>query len=50
MPTTGLVASRAFLSHDTGRGHPECAARLEVIERHLAATGLAAEVASQLNN
>lgn len=32
---TGLVYDPRFLEHDTGPGHPECAARLEAAMRHL---------------
>ena len=40
MGTTGLVLDPAFRHHDTGRGHPESAARLEALETALAARGL----------
>ncbi len=35
--TTGFVYDPRFLEHDTGEGHPECAARLEATLAHLRA-------------
>jgi len=37
---TGLVLDAGFRLHDTGRGHPECPARLDAIEAALERQGL----------
>ncbi len=39
--TTAFYSHADCHAHDTGRGHPECAQRLEAIHDHLRATGLA---------
>jgi acetoin utilization deacetylase AcuC-like enzyme len=44
MAATGLVLDPAFRLHDTGRGHPECPARLDAIEAALAQGGLLAQL------
>lgn len=41
---TGLVHHSVFAAHDTGRGHPERAARLAAIHERLDVSGLLAEV------
>lgn len=38
--TTAFYSHTDCRRHDMGRGHPECAARLDAIEDHLIATGL----------
>ena len=35
MTTTGFIFDQAFLHHQTGAGHPECAARLSATMKHL---------------
>ena len=42
--TVGLVTSPLCLAHDTGPGHPECAARLGAVLDRLASDGLRAEL------
>lgn len=44
MPDTGFLTHPAFLAHDTGPAHAERAARLEVLEPHLAESGILAEL------
>ena len=44
MTRTAILASPFSLRHDTGPGHPERAARIDAIERRLAASGLLAQV------
>jgi acetoin utilization deacetylase AcuC-like enzyme len=39
-PPTGFVRHEAFALHDTGRGHPERAARLAAIHARLAGSGI----------
>jgi acetoin utilization deacetylase AcuC-like enzyme len=43
-PRTGFVRHPVFRRHDTGRGHPERAARLAAVEDRLASSGLLAEL------
>jgi len=43
-PRTGLVRHPVFQRHDTGRGHPERAARLAAIEDRLSSSGLMKEL------
>lgn len=38
--STGFVLDPGFRLHDTGRGHPECAERLDAIETALQRQGL----------
>ena len=42
--TVGLVTSPLCLAHDTGPGHPECAARLTAVLDRLRSDGLSAEL------
>jgi acetoin utilization deacetylase AcuC-like enzyme len=46
MRRVGLVLDPVFEEHDTGRGHPECAARLARIRKVLEERGLAARCAT----
>src|SRR6185295_8819497 len=41
---TGLVTHPVFARHDTGRGHPERAARLAAVVQRLEASGLASQM------
>lgn len=45
MTRTAILASSLSARHDTGPGHPECAARIAAIEGRLADSGLRDEVA-----
>lgn len=40
MPKTGWLFLEAGLNHDTGRGHPECPARLDALRTAFAAAGI----------
>ena len=44
MTRTGLVHHPAFADHDTGRGHPERAARIAAVVERLESSGLAAQM------
>ena len=41
MPSTDWLYLEAGLAHDTGRGHPECAARMDAVRKAFAAAGIA---------